>query len=63
MNVADFQPSVLIQLELTIGSEGIMLSLKKISPEGWRFDVILQRKGKFFPHHTFTPAQKPLFAI
>lgn len=29
MDVADFQPSVLIQLELTIRSEGIMLSVKK----------------------------------
>lgn len=63
--MADFQPSVLIQLELTIGSEGIMLSVKNISPEGWRFDVTLQRKRKLCPHHknSFTVAKKLFFAM
>lgn len=48
MDVADFQPSVLIWLELTIGSEGIMLSKTKISLlEGWSFDVTLVTKESF----------------
>lgn len=31
MNASDFQPSVLVQLEITIGSVGITLSVIKIS--------------------------------
>lgn len=31
MNASDFQPSVVVQLEITIGSVGIMLSVTKIS--------------------------------
>lgn len=56
MDVADFQPLVLTQLELTIGWENT-------SPGGLRFDVTLVTKKKkaLAVKTCFIPEKKPLF--
>lgn len=63
MDVADFQPSVLIQLELTIGSEGIMLSVKE--HQSWGMEVwcylTKERKTLSIPYKYFYSCRKKAF--